>query len=185
MLKKFFVAAIMSVLVVVGQVNLCDAMLYSEMYLGGLTVGSTVEYMKKLYGKPTEPFVGVHGHYEYGDSVIIHHDVIEERLYGIIVKANNGWATPAGLTVGMNISTALDLYGNPDYTEKGSYKTAYCYFYKVQKHSLEGLCDDVAFVILFNNSSGKILQLSIHGGDWHRHYSFMDGYQDKLKEMVQ
>ena len=49
---KFFMAFIF-VIMLATQINFCQAMPYSEMYLGGLTVGSTVDEMKRIYGEPS------------------------------------------------------------------------------------------------------------------------------------
>ena len=160
MLTKFFVAAVMSVLVVVGQISFCNAMSYGEMYLGGFTVGSPYSEMKRTYGEPVQDEGHAENNYtaRYGDSVQIGYNKVRGKIQLITVKADNGWKTPSGLAVGMNISDALDICGNADYTSAGANKTAYCYFHR------RGGRIDFGFIILFNNKSGKILELSLDGG---------------------
>ncbi len=178
MLKKFFVAAVLSVFVLVGgQVN---AMPYSEMFLGGFTVGSSYSAMKRVYGEPVQD----EGHAEnnfsshYGDTVHIGFDNLNNRIQFITVTANNGWKTPSGLAVGDNISKALDICGAPDYKTSGKYKTVYCYF-----HNMGGkYLDEYGFIILFNNESEKILQLELTGGS--SMYSFGEACQQGFEYMV-
>ena len=179
MLKKFFIAAVMSVFVLVGgQVN---AMPYSEMFLGGFTVGSSYSAMKRVYGEPVQNEGHSEANYSshYGDTVKINFNNIVNRIQGIRVTANNGWKTPSGLAVGDNISKALDICGEPDYKKVGKYKTAYCYF-----HNMGGkYLDEYGFFILFNNESGKILRLELDGGNTMS--GFEQDYQYYMKRMVE
>ena len=179
MLRKLFVAAIMSVLVVVGQINLCGAMPYREMFLGGFTVGSSYPEMVRAYGQPVRDKSHAEDNYSchYGNSVEIGYNGTSNKIQHITVTANNGWKTPSGLAVGMNISDALDMYGEPDYKEIGANKTAYCHFHRDRKNYL-----DYGFVILFNNKSGKILELSLLGGS--RMADFEQIYKNHLEYMV-
>ena len=64
-------------------------------------------------------------------------------------KGNNGWATPAGITVGMTKETVLRLYGEPDSQGKGSF------LYQSESN------DNLGIKFLFNGA-GKIT--SIHVG---------------------
>ena len=105
----------------------------SEFSLGGLNVTHcTLDYASSLYGEPeyiTDD--GRYFQYHYGESVLlkgwrgtdgtIHINYVSTR-------ADNGWGTPAGLTVGMNKSVATDLYGyeSARYDKRsGLYKTIY------------------------------------------------------------
>ena len=181
---KFFMAFIF-VIMLATQINFCQAMPYSEMYLGGLTVGSTVDEMKRIYGEPTSHKVGIEhlGSYAYGNNVGIGYFYFQKaRITDITVSANNGWKTPSGLAVGDNISKALDLYGNPDYTQSGNFKTAYCYFHKSYNQQMES--KDFGFIILFNKDSGKILELGLWG-DGDRSSDFEKEYQYILKRLIE
>ncbi|MBR4152902.1 MAG: hypothetical protein IKT98_08075 [Selenomonadaceae bacterium] len=165
MLKKFFIVVILSVFALVGnRFSLCSAaMPYSEMYLGGFTVGSSYSEMTKMYGAPTSQDLGIEHNAccIYGNSVVINYNNFDNKIQGINVKANNGWSTPAGLTVGMNISDALDMYGEPAFKKSSSIKTVYCYFHKPNMG--RSTPPDFGFFIVFNKDSGKILQLSVIG----------------------
>lgn len=178
---KFFVAAIMSVLVVVGQISFCSAMSYGEMYLGGFTVGSPYSEMKRTYGEPVQD----EGHAEdnhschYGNSVHIGYSNLRNVIQSITVTANNGWKTPSGLAVGDNISKALDICGNADYTKSGAYKTVYCYVHR------NGNKPDYGFFILFNKKSGKILELSLIGGNSMMSFDEMILGERMLERMVE
>ena len=189
MLKKFFIATIMSVLVVVGQVNLCDAMPRSEMYLGRFTIGfsrdktfvadESFSAMVRVYGQPTRNEHALEVTYvaHYGNTVEVSYSNYSDKIQSIEVTANNGWKTPSGLAVGMNISRALDMYGEPDYKKSGKFKTAYCYFQKTRHGT------DMGFIILFNKDSGKILQLGVYGGS--DMAGFDEAYDGIIRQMIQ
>lgn len=170
-MKKIFLAVMLSVFALVSS-NICSAkMPVSEMYLSGLTFGTSYNEIVRIYGKPTtSEYHGETGPtnnpnanyavYKYGYSVIINCSNHGKKTYRIAVTENNGWKTPSGIAVGSNISDVLDLYGNPDYIQTGSFKTAYCYFgdmYSTNK-------PEFGFIILFNKNSGKILQMEINSG---------------------
>ena len=172
--KKFFVAAMMTIFF--AAENFCAAMPASEMFLGGFTVGSSYPEMVKIYGEPSDRKVNL-GHMAscgYGDSVDVGYIGGWGYIQIIRVSANNGWKTPSGLSVGDNISKALDICGEPDCKKIGAHKTAYCYFHKG---------NDYGFFILFNKESGKILQLELHGGE-RGIANFEDIYQHIMKHMI-
>ena len=125
MLKKIFIGMVFF-LVAATQFNFANAMAYSEMYLGSLTIGSTVDEMKRIYGEPSSNKWEIENLHSctYGNSVNIGYNSTSKKLHDINVRANNGWKTPSGLAVGDNISKALDLCGNPDYVQSGNFKTA-------------------------------------------------------------
>ena len=178
MLKKFFVAAMMTIFF--AAENFCAAMPASEMFLGGFTVGSSYADMVNMYGQLSDREVDL-GHMAscgYGDSVDVGYIGGWGYIQIIRVSANNGWKTPSGLSVGDNISKALDICGEPDYKKIGAYKTAYCYVHR------NGNTMDYGFFILFNKESGKILQLELHGGE-RGMANFEDIYQHIMKNMVE
>ena len=179
-LRKFFIVVVISLMVIVGQANFCNAsMPYSEMYLGGFTVGSSYSAMKKMYGEPVTDKDHAEDNYtcNYGDSVNVGYNRYTDEIQHIKISANNGWKTPAGLAVGMNISDALNMYGNPDYKKVGSSKSAYCYFYINQQGTIKH-----GFIILFDKDSGKILQLVLIGGN--SMATFEDIYQSLIDRMI-
>jgi len=106
----------------------------SEFSLGGICVtsGVTMSYVRSVYGSPT--LVSDDGFtrtYRYGSTVTLKAwktNAGEERVNYVKTTANNGFATPAGLTVGMSKSTMQGLYGveDPYYDKKTGY-TEYMY----------------------------------------------------------
>ena len=84
-----------------------------EIALGGIPAGGSFEYMKSVYGEP-ESLQKRESYYQYryGDSVLVF--VLGDKVMSIKTTADNGFATPAGITVGMNISQAEKVYGKPD-----------------------------------------------------------------------
>jgi hypothetical protein len=48
----------------------------------------------------------------YGDTVKIIPTADGEYVKSILVEGNNGWATPAGITVGMSIDEVTKIYGD-------------------------------------------------------------------------
>ena len=165
MLKKFFVAGAVALTAFVGsQFNFCGASIpRSQMFLGSLTVGSTVDEMKKIYGEPTENRHVIEGNNIaiYGKGVKIDYFSFGKgNILGIDITANNGWKTPAGIGVGDNISKVLEVYGQPDYSKSNSIKTAYAYYpdgYR-ENQSSPGL------FIVFNKSNNKILEMYLDNG---------------------
>mgnify|MGYP000342732106 CR=1 FL=1 len=102
--------------------------------LGGLRPGYTMEYMESIYGEPTLedykpcnlPAFSQYT-YKYGDSVSIF-SIGGKTVFGITTTANNGWATPAGVTVGMDKSILQKVYGKEDNREWINGKLYYQYF---------------------------------------------------------
>ena len=184
MFKKFFIATVFFVLAVT-QINFANAMSYGEMFLGSLTIGSSIDEMKRIYGEPTSKEGGIENlaSCSYGNHVGIAYNNFTKKIYSVTISANNGWKTPSGLAVGDNISKALDLCGNPDYTKVGNFKTAYCYFHESYNTYTNKNVKDFGFIILFNKESGKILELSLLGGN--SMASFEEIYQSMMKRMVE
>ncbi len=86
-----------------------------EVSLGGITLRDKPEYVKQVYGEPSS--YDPHG----TDSVIYNYNgtfkimfASGKYMYWIETTANNGIATPSGVTVGMNESV-LNQYGDTYY----------------------------------------------------------------------
>ena len=175
--KKIFIAIIFFV----AQFNFCSAQMpESEMSLGGLTFGSSFDYMEKIYGEPNYFYTGgvkKSGAFLYGDSIILHYNAELDRIETIMIDSNNGWKTPAGLSVGMNILDAENFYGKPDYMTVGKNNSAYCYF-----HTNKNNVHDFGFIILFSNYDGKISELNIRGDTSDR--TFEDYYKPHMDEII-
>ena len=91
----------------------------SEVALGGITLGSTMDYVKSIYGEPdetgwtTDTFGNRTLYHRYGNGFYL-----LEGTYGggssineLTSKANNGLATPSGITVGTTLDTVKSIYG--------------------------------------------------------------------------
>ena len=158
-MKKIFTAIILSAFLIVGN-NFCSAaMPQNEMYLGGLTYGTSTAKFIRMYGSPSRTEGGVEYMYTcyYGESVSINYDAYKNAIFSIKVTDNNGWHTPKGLAVGMPISKAIELYGNADFEKYGADKAAYVYFHN------NGKCNNYGLIILVDSYTDKILSLEITG----------------------
>lgn len=160
-MKKILTAIILSAFLIVSN-NFCNAaMSRNEMYIGGLTFGSSTVQFLKMYGNPTVTEGGVEHLFscKYGDSVEISYNAEINKIFKITVTDNNGWKTPKGLAVGMTIDKALELYGDADFIKNGDEKTVYAYFH------LRGNEKDFGFIIVVDNATEKILKLEISGNN--------------------
>ena len=136
----------------------------NEVSLGGISGQSNRTKVMQIYGKPTWSSDSWYS-WRYGNSVFISFD--EGMVGSITVTANNGWATPAGLTVGMNINTALRLYGDPDKSVTKGSKTLYVYFVNLINRGAGHLG------VVFDTSSRKITKLNVkksHMADFKEYY---------------
>lgn len=104
-------AALMTGSAVCGAEGL-DWMGPQDISLGTIEPGMSLDYVREVYG-PMKRMKSRHIDYVlgYGDSVKIVPTADGTSVKSIIVKANNGWATPAGVTVGMDVSILHKLYG--------------------------------------------------------------------------
>ena len=91
----------------------------SRIALGGITIGSTKAAVRHIYGEPTS--VEKNGWlYRYGSSFRIKFipgselGMADDGAYTIVTTANNGIATPDGVTVGMAPKVLDDVYGPAD-----------------------------------------------------------------------
>ena len=85
--KKFFIAFTFMLMTFVGiRFNVCNAaMLYSEMYLGGLAVGSSFDEMRRIYGEPVydEGYAEDNHSCHYGNSVSIGYNSFNKKIQSI------------------------------------------------------------------------------------------------------
>ena len=175
---KTFMAVILSAFVIFGN-NFCSAeMARNEMYLGGLTFGSSTAQMLRMYKAPDKTEGGVEQLYDcnYGNSVKISYNAYNNKIFKITVLADNGWKTPKGLAVGMPISQAIEFYGNADFEKYGAEKAVYAYFHSNGKEN------DFGFVILVDNYTDKILAMEITGNN--PMVLFDDFFENKINYML-
>lgn len=88
-----------------------------ELQVGGIAYGTSVEYLRSVYGEPdkieTENHFGNRiDEYEYGQS--LEFKIVDDYVCRIEVSGNNGFATKAGVAVGMDASILKEKYGEPD-----------------------------------------------------------------------
>lgn len=159
MLKKFLLVI---VLMLFSTNNFCNAeMPRKEMYLGGLTFGSSTVQMLRMYGNPSKTEGGIEHLYtcHYGDTVTIGYNSYANKLFEIVVTENNGWHTPKGLSVGMTLDKMLELYGESDFVQSGADKSVYAYFHSNGKEN------DYGLIILVDDATSKILRMELFGGN--------------------
>lgn len=124
MLKKWICTALTAACMLMGT-TVFASIPDSEFSLGGITVGSSADYVKSLYGEPDKDSgvrIGPDGKYYeyiYRSSLRIEFDVNYNTITGVYVTANNGFSTPAGITVGMNADVITKLYGEPFKNDRG------------------------------------------------------------------
>ena len=88
----------------------------SEASLGGIALGSPMSYVRSVYGEPTETAWGKDRlnqeakSYRYGKGFFILERLYDNTVEELMTSANNGIATPMGITVGVPQSTVDSLY---------------------------------------------------------------------------
>ena len=118
-MKKWTIVGLTTLLTLAASAALASVP-QKSLYLGGIGIGSEGSYVRQIYGAPTETErehsashpSGSVVEYEYGDGVSLH--LAEGVVYQVEVSANNGWATPEGIHVGMDASLLEGTYGKPD-----------------------------------------------------------------------
>ncbi|MCH4188650.1 MAG: hypothetical protein LKF74_08235 [Megasphaera sp.] len=138
----------------------------SETFVGGVGYGCTLEYVKSIYGEPSNKrwfnTDGVRGvTYSYGPLFSVTGRTWDKdqkpegelTVTGYTLKANN-LATPSGLTVGIPYETVANMYGSvPKWTSHDG-RTGYIYEFN---HLRE--------MIFYVNSNGIINEI-VFGTDW-------------------
>jgi len=111
----------------------------SEISLGGIYFGASMQYVKSIYGAPDKKST-IYDHplwrgevttWKYGDSVVV--TFSDKKVITVYVSENNGFATPAGVIVGMDYTVPQKLYGAPD-----NHGSSYL-FYARESNPYEGL----------------------------------------------
>lgn len=117
-LKKYIGLLMMVVLIALISSDYCCADLAiphgtlspDQMYLGGISCNSSREYVRSIYGVPTR----IDGQeYWYGNTFYISFLGSNNHwnVWSVVTTDNNGIATAAGVTVGMDVSILNKLYG--------------------------------------------------------------------------
>ena len=178
-MKKILTAVILSAFLIVSN-NFCNAQMpRKEMYLGGLTFGTSTAQMLKMYSAPNKTEGGIEHLYTcyYGNGVKLSYNAYANKIFEIVVSENNGWNTPRGLAVGMTFDKAVELYGDADFAKFGDEKIVYAYF------PTSGDKHDFAFLVVVDSATEKILQMEITGNNTMALFDdFFESHVDKLLE---
>ena len=116
---RFFVAALLVVIgLVAGTSEGLAAVQPEDILLGGIRPRMTYQEIIDRYGPPTREERGyaqlVHRVIYYGDSVEIGftgRNADGKALY-VTVTGDNGWRTPTGIYVGMQLEEAIEICGH-------------------------------------------------------------------------
>lgn len=128
-MKKICLTIIFAVMFSI--IGFAHSMPSSELAVGGISLGSTLGYVKSVYGEPaqTENFSFPIGSsrmyratYVYGPLLTISGRILsssppeeqEYAVYEVALQANN-LSTPSGITVGMPYSKVVALFGEGKY----------------------------------------------------------------------
>lgn len=110
-MKKIFILATLLTLIFS---SVCLAAQPLDFQLGGLTLKMPYSTVIKTYGEPTSRPGGwaqlISDVIKYGDNVEI--GFLGKEIRYIVVTANNGWKTAAGVYVGMPINKVIEIYGD-------------------------------------------------------------------------
>lgn len=113
--RKLPIIIMMLLLVIIPQSSYASVP-KSELAIGGIPLYADESSIKSIYGEPTKienHTIGVYDKtFYYGDSFIIH--MLGSHAMAIISNANNGLATPAGITVGTKAGDLYKIYGHPE-----------------------------------------------------------------------
>lgn len=153
--KPLFTATLLMATLLIGSTAMAKVD-RSQVALGGIPMGAPMSYVRSIYGEPDRT-ESKHAYkttvydYYYGNGVHIY-SMGTDRANVINVTANNGWATPAGVTVGMDESIITQIYGPADHTRKSGSKT----YYEYQPAPHGGPA-----IMIFGVKNGKITSISV------------------------
>lgn len=121
---RHLLRCILLMIMVMGfSVSVCSAgMPRGDIAIGGVTVGTSLDYVEQIYGKPTASYYG-EGDYMYGKTIIYNYNQMfvvyaaskgnqNRKIFSIICR-EKGLSTPGGLAVGMKFAIAKKIYGSP------------------------------------------------------------------------
>ena len=116
-LKINRIAGLLAGACLLGSVVCSAAVPDEELLVGGIGYGTSASYLRNVYGEP-DKIDTEHHHgklveeYKYGKS--LEFKLADGSVYRIEVSGPNGFATRAGVAVGMAASVLRDKYGEPD-----------------------------------------------------------------------
>ena len=123
MLKKIFMATI-AVSIIVASEHCFAALALVRLTLGGITIGTEVDWVKNTYGEPTKIYETVlngsrDACHEYGNKGNVTNLRLvynRGRVAQIICSGKNDFRTFDGVKIGDTVSVVTAVYGTPDET---------------------------------------------------------------------
>lgn len=124
---------------------LCQATVFAhempddEMYLGGITAGVTLGYVKNIFGIPQQKIPSESPQYRfmvytYPPSVVVHAETLkdnpsseEEMIVSSINVKDNSLTTPSGITVGTPYDSIKTMFGECSREFQSRNKMVYFY----------------------------------------------------------
>ena len=136
--------------------------------LGGITLGAPTSYVRSIYG--TGSVSREHGVLTYryhGASVSFWSENGPGKVMNIDTWKNNGFATPAGVTVGMSSSILYDLYGQPDWDLNRRFITRKPVYADTQKNYVYFVSgsDRYKYLVFYTDSNDVINEIVLHWAD--------------------
>lgn len=131
-LMKFKALVSLTVLVatlLIGSVSFAS-ITTNQAAIGGIGIHASMDYVRSIYGEPDsithKRSDGMNfDEIKYGNSVVIR--ILKGKILTMSVTANNGWATPDSVTVGMSEMVLNDVYGPANFVDKYNGETIYEY----------------------------------------------------------
>ncbi len=129
--RRIFNLCSILMLLLLASVSYANPLPTSEMNLNGIRPGTSMDYIKGIYGEP-QLLRSNSGEktYSYGGTLFlrtIQYGNSHESVTFVESTANNGFSTPAGVTVGMKVSELFDLYGPEELQVNSNSETFYHY----------------------------------------------------------
>ncbi len=126
-----------------------------QLALGGIRLNQKMSDVINIYGSP-QSYRNRIAKYGNGLEIQYFEDNITSQIYEIRVTQRNGFATPAGIEIGMNESIIKKLYGEPDTTRITKVSKSYIY---------NGNGIDQLKYMKFVTESGIITGIYLHWAD--------------------
>lgn len=98
-----------------------------QLALGGISLTNRMQEVVNAYGSPRYYRKGIA---QYGNGLEIQYfnDSYQSQIYEIRVTERNGFATPAGIEVGMTEDIIEKIYGRPDMATISGTEKKYEYY---------------------------------------------------------
>lgn len=98
-----------------------------QLVLGGISLNNSMQEVMNAYGSPKYYRKGL-AYYGNGLEIQYFNDNYQSKIYEIRVTERNGFATPAGIEVGMTDDVIEKIYGRPDIQTISGVEKTYAYY---------------------------------------------------------